>query len=155
MAGYEIKRIDDMESIALGSFKRARAELGISSFGMQVMDLPPNNDLYPEHDHAEDGQEEVYVALKGSGELDIEGERHRLDADTMISVQSGVSRKLYTGDEALRVLIVGGTPGRAYEAPEVSELGSPDEFTAGIIEQLEAKGVDVTELRQQMEAQLA
>lgn len=155
MPKYEIKRIDDMESIALGSFKRARAELGISSFGMQVMDLPPNNDLYPEHDHADDGQEEVYVALKGSGELEIEGERHTLDPDTMISVQSGVTRKLWTGDDALRVLIVGGAPGKAYEAPEVSKLGSPDEFTEGIIEQLEAKGIDVTELRRQMEAQLA
>jgi uncharacterized cupin superfamily protein len=155
MPGYEIKRIDDMEAIALGSFKRARAELGISSFGMQVMDLPPNNDLYPEHDHADDGQEEVYVALKGSADLEIEGERHRLEPDTMISVQPGVKRKLYTGDEALRVLIVGGTPGQVYEAPDNTQLGEPDTFAEGLVEQLEAKGVDVSELREQVQAQLA
>jgi mannose-6-phosphate isomerase-like protein (cupin superfamily) len=153
--GYQVKRIDDMESIALGSFKRARAELDVNAFGMQVMDLPPNNDLYPEHDHADDGMEEVYVALKGRGEIDIEGERHELGPDTMISVKPGVSRKVYTGEEALRLLIVGGIEGKPYEAPEVSKLGAPDEFTEGIIEQLEAKGVDVTELREQMQAQLA
>src|SRR5688500_7565470 len=105
-----------MDAIALGSFKRARAELGIKSFGMQVMDLPPNNDLHHGHDHADDGMEEVYVALRGSPEIEIEGERHRLDPDTMISVKSGTTRKVYTGDEALRLLIVGGVPGKDYEA---------------------------------------
>jgi hypothetical protein len=70
-------------------------------------------------------------------------------------VKPGVSRKVYTGEEALRLLIVGGIEGKPYEAPEVSKLGAPDEFTEGIIEQLEAKGVDVTELREQMQAQLA
>ena len=33
MPGHEIKRIEDMEAIYFGSFKRARAELGISSLG--------------------------------------------------------------------------------------------------------------------------
>ena len=155
MPGHEIKRIDDMEAIAFGSFKRARAELGVTSFGMQVMDLPANNDLYPEHDHADDGMEEVYVALKGRAEIEIEGERHALEPDTMISVMPGTKRKVYTGDEALRLLIVGGVPGKAYEAPENTKLGAPDEFTEGILEQLEAKGVDVSELREQMAAQLA
>ena len=61
MADYAVKRIDDMDAIYGGAFKRARAELGIRSFGLQVLDLPPNADSYPEHDHAEDGQEEVYV----------------------------------------------------------------------------------------------
>ena len=152
MAEYEIKQIDDMDAIALGSFKRARAELGISSFGMQVMDLPPNNDLYPEHDHADDGMEEVYVALSGSGEIDIEGKRHRIDPGTMISIKSGTTRKVYTGDEAIRLLIIGGTPGKLYEAPENTEIGGPDNFTEDLIKTLEAQGVDVGELRAQVEA---
>jgi len=151
MPGHTIKRIDEMEAIAFGSFKRARAELGISGFGMNVMDLPPNNDLYPEHDHAGDGMEEVYVALTGSGEIEIDGERHRLDPETMISVKPGVSRKVYTGDEPLRMLIVGGVPGQAYEAPEVSELGTPDTFSEPLLEQLEAQGQDVSALRAQLE----
>ena len=50
MPGHTVKRIDEMEAVYGGAFKRARAELGISSFGMQVMDLPPNLDQYPEHD---------------------------------------------------------------------------------------------------------
>src|SRR5215208_915509 len=68
---YAVKKIDDMEAIYLGAFKRARAELGISSFGMQVMDIPAGAEQYPEHDHSEDGQEEVYLALRGSAEIEI------------------------------------------------------------------------------------
>jgi mannose-6-phosphate isomerase-like protein (cupin superfamily) len=126
MADYAVKRIDEMEAIYAGSFKRARAELGIGSFGLQVIDMPPNADQYPEHDHAEDGQEEVYIALKGSGEFEIDGERHPIDPETMVRVSSGTSRKLWPGDDGIRVLVIGGVPGKAYEAPEVTELGSPD-----------------------------
>jgi mannose-6-phosphate isomerase-like protein (cupin superfamily) len=126
MADYAVKRIDEMEAIYAGAFKRARAELGIGSFGLQVLDMPPNADQYPEHDHAEDGQEEVYIALKGSGEFEIDGERHPIDPETMVRVSSGTSRKLWPGDDGIRVLVIGGVPGKAYEAPEVTELGSPD-----------------------------
>ena len=131
MTGYTVKRIDEMEAVYAGAFKRARAELGVESFGIQVIDMPAHTDRYPEHDHAEDGQEEVYLALRGGGELEIAGERHPIDVETMVRVGPGVSRKLWPGAEGLRVLIVGGRPGSAYEAPEVSRLGAPDPLSAG------------------------
>jgi uncharacterized cupin superfamily protein len=130
MAGHAVKRIDDMEAVYGGAFKRVRAELGVESFGIQLIDLPPNFDGYPEHDHSEDGQEEVYVALRGSGEIEIEGERFPLDADHMARVASGVKRKVWPGDEGVRILIVGGVPGGTYEAPEISKLGVPDPMAA-------------------------
>ena len=73
MADYDVKRIDEMDAALGGAFKRARAELGVESFGMQVLDLPPNLDQYPEHDHAEVGQEEVFVVMRGSAEIEIDG----------------------------------------------------------------------------------
>jgi uncharacterized cupin superfamily protein len=126
MADYAVRRIDEMEAIYGGAFKRARAELGVESFGMQVIDLPPGEERYPEHDHADDGQEEVYLALRGGGEIEIEGERVALDPDVMVRVGSGVMRKVWPGDQGLRLLILGGRPGAAYEAPDISQLGSPD-----------------------------
>jgi mannose-6-phosphate isomerase-like protein (cupin superfamily) len=130
MAGHSVKKIDEMEAIYQGAFKRARAELGVEAFGMQIIDMPPNFDGYPEHDHAEDGQEEVYVTLRGGGEIEIEGERSPLDADHLARVGSGVKRKVWPGDEGIRMLIVGGVPGGAYEAPDVSKLGQPDPMAA-------------------------
>jgi mannose-6-phosphate isomerase-like protein (cupin superfamily) len=126
MADYAVKKIDDMEAVFLGAFKRARAELGVSAFGMQVMDLPPNLDQFPEHDHAEEGQEEVYVVMRGKAEVEVNGERIPIDPETIIRVSPGAKRKIYTGDEPARILALGGVPGKAYEPPDVSQLGQPD-----------------------------
>jgi mannose-6-phosphate isomerase-like protein (cupin superfamily) len=130
MGDYTTKRIDEMEAAFLGGFKRARAELGVESFGMQVLDMPPNLDAYPEHDHAESGQEEVFVVLRGGGEVEVDGERVPIDTDTIVRVGPGARRKLWPGGEGMRVLALGGVPGKAYEAPEITELGVPDPMAA-------------------------
>lgn len=130
MASHTVRRIDDMEAVAFGAMKRARAELGVTSFGMQIIDLPPNADRYPEHDHGHDGQEEVYVAMRGAGEIEIGGERHPLDVDTVVRVAPEAPRKVYSGAEGLRMVVIGGVPGSAYEVRDSTELGAPDPFAA-------------------------
>ena len=124
MADYTAKQIDEMEAAFGGGMKKARAELGVASFGMQVIDLPPNYSDYPEHDHASDGQEEVYSAMRGSGEIDVEGQRIPLTPDVLVRVGPETKRKIYAGPEGLRMLALGGTPGSAYEAAEFSELSA-------------------------------
>jgi mannose-6-phosphate isomerase-like protein (cupin superfamily) len=127
MAKYTVKKIDEMEGVYGGSFKRARAELGVESFGMQVLDMPPNvGEQYPEHDHSQDGQEEVYIVLRGAAEIEIQGERHRIDPETMVRVGPGVTRKIRTGPEGARLLALGGCAGKPYQAPDVTKLGEPD-----------------------------
>jgi hypothetical protein len=126
MGDYAVKRIDEMEAIYLGSFKRARAELGVESFGMQIIDLPPSYEHYPEHDHAGDGQEEVFMALRGEGEIEIAGERFPLDTDHVARVSAGTTRKVWPGPDGLRLLVLGGVPGQAYQPPDMSKLGEPD-----------------------------
>jgi mannose-6-phosphate isomerase-like protein (cupin superfamily) len=124
MADYTAKQIDGMEAAFGGGMKKARAELGVKSFGMQVIDLSPNYQDYPEHDHESDGQEEVYSVMQGSGELDVEGERIALTPDVLVRVGPGTKRKVFAGPEGLRMLALGGTPGSAYEIREFTELSS-------------------------------
>lgn len=126
MSDYTLCKIDDMEAIIFGSFKRARAQLGVNSFGMQVIDMPPNTDQYPEHDHLHDGQEEVFIVLRGSGELEIDGQRYPIDPETMVRVGPQPRRKVWPGEQGMRLLALGGCPGKPYEAPEMSKLGNPD-----------------------------
>jgi hypothetical protein len=125
MSDFTVTPIDEIEAVVFGSFKRARAQLGVESFGMQVIDLPPNASQYPEHDHAESGQEEVFVVLRGAGEIEIDGERHTLDTDTMVRVGPQPKRKIWPGEDGMRVLALGGCPGRPYEAPEVTSSARP------------------------------
>jgi mannose-6-phosphate isomerase-like protein (cupin superfamily) len=126
MPDYSLSRIDDMEAVVFGSFKRARATLGVESFGMQVIDMPPNATQYPEHDEAESGQEEVFVVLRGDGEIEIDGQRRAIDPEKMVRVGPGAKRKIWPGAQGMRLLALGGCPGKPYEAPEVTKLGAPD-----------------------------
>jgi mannose-6-phosphate isomerase-like protein (cupin superfamily) len=122
MTNYTAKRIDEMEAGFGGGFVKARAELGVTSFGMQVIMMPGNFPDYPEHDHTHDGQEEVYIALEGSGTLDIAGEQVGLEKDTLVRVAAGVKRKVVPGPEGIKMLVLGGCPGEPYKASPNSEL---------------------------------
>lgn len=126
MADYTVKRFDEMEPIFGGFFLRARASLDVSSFGMQVLNFPPDSgDAYPNHDHSESGQEEVYVVMEGSADFDVEGETVHADQWTALRVGPATKRKIKSGPEGARILALGGVPGGVYSPPEFSELGGP------------------------------
>lgn len=124
MANYTAKQINEMEAAFGGGFVKARAELGVTAFGMQVIQLPPNYADYPEHDHAESGQEEVFLAIGGSGWMEIEGERVDLDNETFVRVAPEPKRKVYAGPDGLRMLALGGAPGEPYKITPMTELES-------------------------------
>lgn len=125
-----IEEIDAIEG-ALDGIKmhRVAAGLGVSAFGISIVDLAPGADQYPEHDHSEEGiggwmfakrpeqlgQEEVYIALRGSGALEADGERYPLDRDHVVRVGPSVKRKITPGPDGLRLLALGATPGEAYD----------------------------------------
>lgn len=133
MADVTHAKIDEMDAIE-GFFEgikfhKAAAGLGVSSFGISIIDLAPGADEYPEHDHSEEGiggqmfakrpqqlgQEEVYIALSGSGILEADGEQYPIDADHIARVGPEVKRKITPGPEGIRLLALGATPGEPYE----------------------------------------
>jgi mannose-6-phosphate isomerase-like protein (cupin superfamily) len=125
VADYTARSLDEIEAVYGGGFRRARASLGVTSFGMAVEELPPNSgDAYPEHDHSQDGQEEVYVVLAGSGEIEIDGEIVDLEPDTFIRVGPQARRRIRSSSEGLRILAIGAVPGKPYEPPAFTELGA-------------------------------
>jgi mannose-6-phosphate isomerase-like protein (cupin superfamily) len=124
MSDYTAKRIKDMEAGFGGGFVKARAELGVTAFGMQVIQLPPDYSDYPDHDHAESGQEEVFAVLGGSGWMDVEGERVELDGETLVRVGPETKRKIHAGPQGIRMLVTGGCPGEPYKIVASTELGA-------------------------------
>jgi uncharacterized cupin superfamily protein len=124
MPDVTVKRVEEFEAIFGGGFRRARAGLGITSFGLAVIDLPPNFERYPEHDQTHDDHQEVYTALSGRVTLRVGVEEYELEPGVFARVGATEKRKLVTGDEAARVLAMGATPGRVYEPPEFSEEGT-------------------------------
>jgi quercetin dioxygenase-like cupin family protein len=123
MADVTVKRLDDFEGIFGGGMRRVRAGLGVSSFGIQVIELPPDFSTYPAHDHSHDEQEEVYLALGGRATLQVGDEEFELEPGVFARVGPGQRRKLVTTDEGARILCLGGTPGKVYEPPAWTEEG--------------------------------
>ena len=131
MADVTVKRLEEFETIFGGGFRRVRAGLGVSSFGIAVMDLPPGFDRYPEHDHGHDGQEEVYTVLGGQGHPDRRGESHELEPGVFARVgprraQDHHRRRGRAGAGDRRA-----HPGKVYVPPEYTEEGQPDPRSAG------------------------
>jgi cupin domain len=124
MPDVTVKRVEDFEAIFGGGFRRARAGLGVTSFGLAVIDLPPNFQHFPEHDQTHDDQEEVYTPLSGKVTLRVGGEDHELEPGVFARVGAAEKRKLITGEEPARVLAMGAMPGRAYVPPEFTEEGA-------------------------------
>jgi uncharacterized cupin superfamily protein len=110
--------IDDLPDMWDGFMRMVRDGLGLTAFGVNIMNLPPDYTTRS-HDESSSGQEELYVRLDGAGwvVLDDSGERLSLDADHLAAVGPGTARSLSSGPEGLRVLCVGSTPGAAYQPP--------------------------------------
>lgn len=122
--GYTMKTIDELEAIHHGAVKLAAAELGVQSFGMQVFDFPGGFSDYPEHDHSEDGQEEVYVVLRGQADFVVDDEEVTVASGQMLRVDATSMRKLYPGADGVRLLTIGCTPGGTYDRPEDFRTGA-------------------------------
>jgi mannose-6-phosphate isomerase-like protein (cupin superfamily) len=134
MPDVSYARIDEMEAIYDGVARRARAELGVTAWGMQVITLPPNWNGYPNHNHdqstEEAGQEEVYIPLAGSAVLAADGERFDLQPDAMVRVGAEQHRQILPGDAGIRFVALGGVPG-AYTPSPWTQLGGPLPIPAG------------------------
>ncbi|MCA1828554.1 MAG: cupin domain-containing protein [Myxococcales bacterium] len=121
MSDVKITKIDDIAAYAGPKtipgirMRGAARALGITAWGMNVFDIDPGVTGYPEHDHTKDGQEEMYVVLRGSGTIQAGDEKFEVSAGSMVRVGPGQKRKWFAGPDGIRVLAVGSTPGKAYE----------------------------------------
>ena len=121
MSDLKAKQIDEIpffqgpNAIRGIRFHGAGRELGVTAWGMNVLEIEAGCAAYPEHDHVKDGQEEVYVVLKGSGTMDAGGEHVELAEGMLVRVGPSTRRKILPGPQGITVLAIGATPGQAYQ----------------------------------------
>jgi hypothetical protein len=128
VADVTLASFADMEPIFDGIARRARAALGVTGWGMQVMTLPPRWDGYPNHLHdanvGDANQEEVYIPLQGSGVLLAGDEEFELKPGMMARVGPEQLRKITPGDSGIQFIALGAVPG-SFDPSPWSELGGP------------------------------
>ena len=103
-----------------------RGELGITSFGINAVRIPGAGNLVREHVETGLGsseQEELYVVFGGAATFVLDGETVEAPAGSLVFVRPQVKRSAVARDEGATLLIVGGTPGKAFEPalPEAAE----------------------------------
>ena len=110
-------------------FQLLRRELGVSSFGLNLIALAPGE---RGRIHAHEHQEEVYVVLEGELTLLAGGTEHVLGADGVVRVGPAVRRQLVNaGTRRVVLLALGGTgehagrDGRAWQSWDDDGPGRP------------------------------
>ena len=105
--GYQVSSIDQLGE-GYG-FRKVRAALGVTAFGVNVQVFPPHYDG-PAHYH--DTQDELYFVHRGTATFEIDGEEHVVEAGGLVHVESTTPRRVCNRtDEDLVLLIVGGKDG--------------------------------------------
>ena len=114
MAAYDLVHLDDFER-PFPKWALARKSLNISSFGMNVVELP-HGEMIPEHDEVERDHEEVFITLSGSPTVVIEGQEHPAPAGTFCRLDPEPQRTVRNdGDDVATVLIVSAPRTSGYE----------------------------------------
>jgi quercetin dioxygenase-like cupin family protein len=113
LEGVTIRRREDLERS--GNWLLARRSLGLSAFGMNLVEIPPGERI-PEHDETDRDQEEVFVVLSGSPALVVDGEEIPAPEGTFARLDPEPRRTVRnTGEETALVLICSAPRSSGYE----------------------------------------
>jgi mannose-6-phosphate isomerase-like protein (cupin superfamily) len=117
MASYSVVDVGELEGEGPGGVvRKVRRATGARAFGFNYFTLPPSQQGR-EHDHAEEGQEEVYFVVKGSGVMRVDGEEVELKPGRFIRVDPAATRVPVAGDDGLEFVTFGAPVGGGYEPP--------------------------------------
>ena len=91
-------------------FRKIRAPLGVTAFGVNAIVMPPGADGIH---HYHDTQDELYFVHSGTARFDVDGEVRELGPGGLCHVESTTPRKFSNAsdEEDLVILVVGGKDG--------------------------------------------
>lgn len=105
MDGFTIKHDDELER-DYGKWVLVRRSLGVGSFGINAVELPPGESI-PEHDEVDRGHEELFLVLEGTPTVVVDGADHPLREGSYARLDPERRRTVRNdGDTVARVLIV-------------------------------------------------
>jgi len=125
-----------------------RRHCDITAFGVSAFSAPTGVMVINEHDETllgEAGQEELYIVLKGAATFEIDGERIEAPTGALVQVQPSARRKATSTEDDTTILVVGGTPGKAYEPAPEEAAEALAAYGAGDYEDALAKQLVVVE----------
>jgi uncharacterized cupin superfamily protein len=117
MDGLTIKHDDELER-AYGKWVLVRRSLGIGSFGINAVELPPGESI-PEHDESARKHEEVFLVLDGEAVVVVDGVDHPVRRGSYARLDPALRRTVRNDSGAVaRVLIISAPVTSGYEPME-------------------------------------
>jgi uncharacterized cupin superfamily protein len=92
-----------------GKWMLVRRSLGLTSFGMNLVDLAPGDSLR-EHSEIERDQEEVFIVLEGEAILVIDGEEHAAPAGTFVRLDPEPRRNVLNRSQSPATILLVSAP---------------------------------------------
>jgi hypothetical protein len=120
MVQYAVSKLDDIDEFgdAGASYRPIRHHLGITAFGVTAWTGHAAGDVViNEHDEDDPtADQELFLVLRGHAAFDVEGDRVDAPAGTLVFAPPNTKRKAFAIEDDTTVLVVEGTPGRAFAA---------------------------------------
>src|SRR5690348_11895648 len=117
MADYAVAHLTEIDEVNDGRcpLRPIRHTFGITSFGVNAWTGRAVGDrIINEHDEAGE-DEELYVVQTGRARFELDGQDVEARAGTLVYVGPGVKRTAFAEEPETTILVIGGTPGQAYE----------------------------------------
>jgi mannose-6-phosphate isomerase-like protein (cupin superfamily) len=115
--GYDYVDVDSLEGEGPGRMvRKLRRAVGARAFGFNYFTIPPGVEGR-EHDHADQNMEEVYVVVRGSGVMRVDGEEVELRPGRFLRVDPASTRMPVSGDDGLEFVTFGAPLDGKYEPP--------------------------------------
>ena len=116
---YAIARLDEIDPLADGRYRYrpVRHHLGITSFGVTAwVGAAAGDPIINEYDEDSEPTEELFVVVSGRARFELEGEEVEATPGTVVFTPQGTQRTAVAAEPATTILVIDGTPGKAYDA---------------------------------------
>jgi hypothetical protein len=155
--GYVFAKLDELEPAPLtapgatDTGRRrydVRRRFDITAFGVQAYRAPEGVGVINEHDETflgASGQQELYIVMGGAATFEIDGETVEAPAGSLVHVQPAAKRKATATEEGTTILVIGNTPGEAYEPEPEEHAEAMAAYNKGDYEDALAKQLVVVE----------
>lgn len=121
MAEFRVARLEDIDPIrdnpyVEGEWRPIRSHFGIQAFGTNAYTASPGQVVIEDHEHSDDGHEELYFVASGRARFTLgDGDEADAPAGTFVLVRPSTRRAAVAEEPGTTVLVFGAKPGAGFE----------------------------------------
>lgn len=116
MSAFRTAKLDEIAAEKWPYWAPVRHHFGIDTFGVNAWRGNTGDRVITPHNHADEGEPELYVVIRGAATFEIAGEQLEASAVTFVWLDDPAADRVAhaTADDTVVLTIGAGKPGTAY-----------------------------------------